>query len=85
MSEKRVPKVRLMDIIELAPRLQEKARQWKEMGSDPTLLRVFGHLPVHIYLSFLDFYNFLRFEGRVNLPLKEIIRLRVANLNECHF
>ena len=82
---KRVPKVRLMGISELDAQLQEKVKEWQEMGADPNLFLIWGHMPAHILTTFLEFYNKLRYMGRIDVGLKEMVRLRIAHLNGCHY
>lgn len=85
MPKKRVPKIRLLEMSDLDPRLQHHASEWRKMGSDPTIFRVFGHIPAEIYLAFLEFYRKLRYRGRIDVGLKEIVRMRIARLNGCDF
>jgi hypothetical protein len=37
------------------------------------------------FMKFLDFYAPLVNHGRVPLRVKELARLRVARLNDCHY
>lgn len=84
-ATKKIPVTRLLEIEELDPRLQEKVRELRQMGGDPSTLRVFGQLPAGIYLPFLEFYGKLRYEGRIDIGLKEIVRMRIAHHNDCQF
>ncbi len=43
---------------------------------------VYGHHP-KLFKSFLDFYLPAKFEGLLPFPLKELVRLRIAELNDC--
>jgi hypothetical protein len=46
--------------------------------------RVFGQMP-DFFARFLDFYGPLVNRGRVPLRVKELARLRIANLNDCRY
>jgi hypothetical protein len=43
---------------------------------------VYGHRPA-LFKSFLDFYLPAKFEGLLPFALKELVRLRIAELNDC--
>ncbi len=48
------------------------------------LVRVFGHAP-DVFARWTDWYRAIIADGAVDSRLKEIVRLRVAQLNECVF
>lgn len=48
------------------------------------LVRVFGHAP-EVFARWGDWYRAIIADGAVDSRLKEIVRLRVAQLNECVF
>ncbi len=43
---------------------------------------VFGHCP-EAFKAFLAFYRPLKYGGRLDFALKELVRLRIAALNDC--
>ena len=45
---------------------------------------MFGWAPEH-YKRWLAFDGPLRFKGKVEVRTKEVARLRIARLNECHY
>jgi hypothetical protein len=46
--------------------------------------RVFGQMP-EFFQKFVEFYGPLVNHGKVPLRVKELARIRVANLNDCHY
>lgn len=75
---------RMLALEELAPDLREAAEKWRVLGGDPNMYRVFGQMP-DFFLKFLEFYGPLVNHGRVPVRVKELARIRIANLNECHY
>jgi hypothetical protein len=75
---------RMLALGELAPDLREAAEKWQGLGGDPNMYRVFGQMP-DFFLKFLEFYGPLVNHGRVPVRVKELARIRIANLNECHY
>ena len=64
-----------------------------EQIADPELARmaeasrdemygVYGHCP-DLFAAFLRFYRPAKYGGRLPFALKELVRLRIATLNEC--
>ena len=43
---------------------------------------VYGHHPT-LFKGFLDFYLPAKFKGLLPFALKELVRLRIAELNDC--
>lgn len=60
------------------PDLREMMRA---TGGDE-MFGVYGHHP-EMFKSFLDFYLPAKFEGLLPFALKELVRLRIAELNDC--
>ena len=79
-----MPITRLLDLDELDPGLRDAARRWQAQGGDVNMHRVFGQMP-DFFARFLEFYGPMVNRGRVPVRVKELARLRVANLNECHY
>lgn len=75
---------RMLDIGELEPALREAALKWQAVGGDANMHRVFGQMP-EFFKKFLEFYGPLVNHGRVALRVKELARLRIAKLNDCHY
>ena len=48
------------------------------------LVRVFGHAP-GTFARWNDWYRAIIADGAVDSRLKEIVRLRIAQLNDCDF
>lgn len=72
-------RVRLLDDAELDPGFQ------KLLGTeDEMYARVIAHRP-ELVRSFAKFYLPLRKEGRLDARLKELVRLRIANINNCAY
>ena len=53
-------------------------------GRTDALSRVFGHNS-EIMERWYDWYRPLRADATLSARLKEIVRLRVAQLNDCHY
>jgi hypothetical protein len=79
-----MPVTRMLDLDELAPDLKEAALKWKAVGGCVNMHRVFGQMP-DFFMKFIEFYGPLVNHGRVPLRVKELARIRVANLNECRY
>ncbi|HEV8441414.1 MAG TPA: hypothetical protein VGT40_25270 [Methylomirabilota bacterium] len=75
---------RMLELSELDPRLREAALKWQGQGGNVNMHRVFGQMP-DFFLKFVEFYGPLVNRGRVPLRVKELARIRIANLNECHY
>ena len=75
---------RMLDLDELDPELRRAAERWQVQGGNVNTHRVFGQMP-EFFKKFVDFYGPLVNHGQVPLRVKELARLRVANLNECHY
>ena len=75
---------RMLDLDELDPALREAALKWQAAGGNVNMHRVFGQMP-EFFKKFVDFYGPLVNHGTVPLRVKELARMRVANLNECHY
>lgn len=72
-------RVRLLDDHELDSGFQ------RMLGTeDEVYARVIGHRP-ELIRSFAKFYMPLRKEGLLDARLKELVRLRIANVNNCAY
>jgi hypothetical protein len=75
MSEPNVPRLRFATDDELAERYRHRHDQ---------VTRVFGHNSA-LFERWNSWYGPLIKDGAVSARLKEILRFRVAQLNECEF
>jgi hypothetical protein len=67
----------------LAPddiRVPELAAMLRASGDE--MYGVYGHAP-ELFRRFVEFYRPAKYEGVLPFALKELVRLRVATLNEC--
>jgi alkylhydroperoxidase family enzyme len=77
-------RVRLLDLEEMTPELRAAAERWRRQGGDVNMLRAFAQAP-ELVTRFLAFYGPLINHGRVPVRVKELARMRIASLNECHY
>lgn len=49
---------------------------------DDVALGIYGHCP-ELFKPFLQFLGRAKYGGRLPFALKELVRLRIADLNEC--
>ena len=57
-------------------------RQMMDAAQGDEMFGVYGHQP-ELFKSFMDFYLPAKFAGSLPFALKELVRLRVAELNDC--
>ena len=57
-------------------------REMMQATSGDEMFGVYGHHP-SLFKGFLKFYLPAKFEGLLPFTLKELVRLRVAELNDC--
>ena len=74
------PMPRLPGVKQLDPELQARI----DKGADPGEARTLGHAP-ELYKKFLAYYAQMHWKGKLELKTKEVARLRIAHLNQCHF
>jgi alkylhydroperoxidase family enzyme len=67
---------------QLSENLRDQAKAADQSGTGSTVLRVLGHRPDMIE-SYFKFYYPLHNGGIVDPALKELVRLRIASLNQC--
>lgn len=68
----------------LDPELRDMMARWEADGGDPNFIRTFGRLPETLK-RFVRFYSPLVRQGLVEHRTKELVRLRLAQLNECGY
>lgn len=77
-------RISLLEVAELDPELREGLAKWEAEGGDPNFYRLFGRLPERLK-HFIHFYSPLVRRGLVEHRTKELVRLRLAQLNQCHY
>ncbi len=77
-------RIPMIDRERLDPELQTMLAKWEAEGGDPNFVRTFGRLPDRLK-RFVDFYSPLVRKGLVEHRTKELVRLRLAQLNDCHY
>jgi hypothetical protein len=66
----------------LPDKIRQQVEAADEKGVDSTVLRVLAHRPEMVE-AYFNFYYPLHNGGVVDPALKEIVRLRIAELNQC--
>ena len=79
-----MPKLPLLDAGSLSPELSIMLEKWQSEGGDPNFILTFARLPETL-ARFVAFYSPLVRKGLVEHRTKELARLRLAQLNECHY
>ena len=74
----------LLDVDDLDPEFREGLTRWLAEGGDPNFYRLFGRLPERLK-HFIRFYSPLVRRGLVEHRTKELVRLRLAQLNQCRY
>jgi Carboxymuconolactone decarboxylase family len=77
-------RIRMLALDELAPEVHAMVSKWAAEGGDPNFSRTFGRLPA-LLRDFITFYSRLMRKGLLPVRLKELVRLRLAQLNTCHY
>ena len=72
------PRLRLLPNDELPPSWAERLAP----GEQNDILRLFGHNP-ELFTAWNGFYRLIMRDGAVPMRVKELMRLRIASLNEC--
>jgi alkylhydroperoxidase family enzyme len=67
---------------QMAGDFRQQAEAADAKGTDSTVLRVLAHRP-DMLESYFKFYYPLHNSGVVSPALKELVRLRIAELNQC--
>lgn len=77
-------RIPMVDLEQLDQELQDIVAKWKAEGGDPNFIRTFGRLPEALK-GFVRFYSPLVRKGLIEHRTKELVRLRLAQLNQCHY
>lgn len=83
MTEAGMARVRVLEKSELTPALAKYAERAAAGGPEQaTLFQVLGHAP-ELSRAYFQFYFPGHTGGSVDPVLKELVRIRVAQLNDC--
>lgn len=77
-----MPRLKLLKNEALSPEFRTLVEQSESEGKDATSLRVFANRP-DMMQGYLQWYFGAHSGGILPLTLKEIVRLRIAQLNDC--
>ncbi|HSR58369.1 MAG TPA: hypothetical protein VLL57_09270 [Candidatus Binataceae bacterium] len=75
-------RLRILSDGELPENLRRQAKAADASGAGSTVLRVLGHR-ADLIESYFKFYYPMHNAGIVDPALKEMVRLRIASLNQC--
>jgi alkylhydroperoxidase family enzyme len=75
-------RVRLVPTECLDPALHDLTEQAVRHRQNPAIFQAMGHLP-EAFKAYWDFYAPLRLGGVLDAKLKELVRLKIAALNDC--
>jgi hypothetical protein len=75
-------RIRLFEDEELDPQAREQARSIEASGGDASVLRAIGHRK-EMFDAYFQFYYPAHQGGRIEMELKELVRLKIARLNDC--
>lgn len=75
-------RVRLLNDEELNPTTRERVRAVEAAGADASVLRAIAHRQ-DMFDQYFQFYYPTHNGGLVEPALKELVRLKIARLNDC--
>jgi alkylhydroperoxidase family enzyme len=75
-------RVKLIPTERLDPVLRDLTEQAVRHRQNPSIFQAMGHLP-DAFKAYWNFYAPLRLEGVLDVKLKELVRLKIAALNDC--
>ena len=75
-------RVRLVPPEKLDPKLRDLTEQAVRHRQNPAIFQAMGHIP-EAFKAYWTFYAPLRLEGLLDAKLKELVRLKIASLNDC--
>ena len=75
-------RIRLIPTEELTPGLRRIAKDAEAHRLNPAIFQAAGNLP-QCFEAFWSFYSPLKLEGLLDSRLKELVRLKIADLNQC--
>jgi len=77
-----MPRIRLLNDDELTQTTLEQVQAIEQSGGDATVLRALGHRQ-EMFDPYFIFYYPSHEGGIVEADLKELVRLKIARLNDC--
>jgi alkylhydroperoxidase family enzyme len=75
-------RIKLVPTEDLPPELKRIAKEAEAHKLNPAIFQAAGNL-AETYEAFWAFYGPLKLEGLLEVRLKELARLKIADLNEC--
>jgi alkylhydroperoxidase family enzyme len=75
-------RVRLLADDELTPEARARVRAAEAAGADASVLRAVGHRQ-EMFDRYFAFYYPAHQQGLIEPDLKELVRLKIARLNDC--
>jgi hypothetical protein len=81
-DERQMSRLSILDDSEMPAALREQAQAADRAGAGSTVLRVLAHSPEMIE-NYFKFYYPAHNGGAVGADLKELVRLRIAEHNNC--
>ena len=82
VQELLMARIKLIPTEDLTPGLREIAKGAEAHKLNPAIFQAAGNLPA-AYEAFWDFYGPLKLAGLLEQRLKELVRLKIADLNDC--
>ncbi len=77
-------RIPMLAVEQLDDEVKEMVARWQAEGGDPNFIRTFARLP-EAFKRFVAFYSPLVRKGLIEHRTKELVRLRLAQLNRCHY
>ena len=75
-------RVRLVPTEKLDPTLSDLTEHAVRHRQNPAIVQAMGHIP-EAFKAYWTFYAPLRLKGLLDAKLKELVRLKIASLNDC--
>jgi len=75
-------RIRLLEDDELTSEARKRVQAVEASGADASVLRAVGHRQ-DMFDQYFRFYNPSHQGGLVEADLKELVRLKIARLNDC--
>ena len=75
-------RIRLVPVEALGPGLRRIAKDSEAHRLNPAIFQAAGNLP-ESFVAFWAFYSPLKLAGLLEAKLKELVRLKIAELNRC--
>ncbi len=77
-------RIPMVEVERFDEELKAMLAKWRAEEGDPNFIRTFGRLP-ETFKRFVRFYSPLVRKGLIEHRTKELVRLRLAQLNRCHY